>query len=76
MFAIKNIATREKGMPDAFKTLIKNIFEMGRSAEISDFENEDREDLGLPELKEADVQGIKKVFKETKISELIDEGAE
>ena len=76
LFAIKNISTREKGMPDAFKTLIKNIYEMGRTAEISDFENEDREDLGLPELKDADVQGIKKVFKETKISELIDEGAE
>jgi heterodisulfide reductase subunit C len=73
LFAIKNIATREKDMPDAFKTLIKNIFEMGRIDEVGDFENEDREDLGLPELEEPDIQGIRRLFKKTKMADLIEE---
>jgi heterodisulfide reductase subunit C len=76
LFAIKNIASREKGIPGEFKSLIKNIYMMGRIAEISDFEQEDRADLGLPELGDVDVQGIKTVFRKTKMTDLIREGAE
>ncbi len=75
LFAIKNIASKTRKMPDAIKTLLENIFEMGRIAEISDFENDDREDLGLPTLpEEPDIEGIRKIFKRTKITELIEEG--
>ncbi len=74
LFAIKNIASKTRRMPDAIKTLLENIFEMGRIAEISDFENDDREDLGLPTLpEEPDIEGIRKIFKRTKITELIEE---
>jgi heterodisulfide reductase subunit C len=75
LFAIKNIASKTRRMPDAIKTLLENIFEMGRIAEISDFENDDREDLGLPTLpEEPDIEGIRKIFKRTKITELIEDG--
>jgi heterodisulfide reductase subunit C len=78
LFAIKNIASREKGIPHDYKVLIENIFEIGRIAEVSDFENEDREELGLPtiEEEETDIEGIQKIFRKTKLSDLIDEGAD
>jgi len=75
LFAIKNIASKTKKMPGDIKSLLENIFEMGRIAEVSDFENEDREDLGLPTLpEEPDVEGIRKIFKRTKLAELLEEG--
>jgi len=52
MFAIKNLAVQEACMP-AGLTVQRNLLkERGRLYEIGEFENEKREKMGLPRIKE------------------------
>lgn len=60
MTAIRNIAVREGFVPIAYRQQVELLRDHGRLYEITDFENERREELGLPALHERaeDVQRI------------------
>jgi heterodisulfide reductase subunit C len=52
MFAIKNLAAREGCLPPGLTAQKKLLKEHGRLYEVTDFENEKREKLGLPKIVE------------------------
>ena len=52
MSAIRNVAVKEGYIHPAYKEQGRLIGEHGRLYEITDFENERREKLGLPKIKE------------------------
>ena len=52
MNALKNIAVREGYLPSAMKAQLDLLASFGRLLEITDFENEKRNDLDLPLLQE------------------------
>ncbi len=72
LFAIKNIAAREKIMPKGFKLFAKNVFGTGRGAEITDIQEDERDDLELPPVPEVDKEAIKKMLKKVKFDVIIE----
>jgi heterodisulfide reductase subunit C len=52
MNAIRNIAVREGHVPAAFRQQAELLCEHGRLYEITDYENERREEHGLPPIEE------------------------
>ncbi|MBD3226572.1 MAG: 4Fe-4S dicluster domain-containing protein [Candidatus Lokiarchaeota archaeon] len=65
LFALKNLASRLGEYPASLKNFAKTIYELGRSIEVTDFEEDDREYLKLPKLEPFDSVGIKKIFEKT-----------
>ncbi len=61
MNAIKNIAVREGYIPSSFKMQLDLLSSFGRLLEITDFENDRREELNLP-LIEGKTEEIKKIL--------------
>lgn len=72
MFAIKNLASRERGVPPGLKALVQNIYNLGRSAEVSDFEEEDRANLKLPKTPRVDVESIRRILDRTGMNKLLE----
>ena len=61
VFALRNMAFR-KGIAPAGMGAARNLLkDQGRMYEVGDFENEKREELGLPGIK-TDNEGIKKIL--------------
>jgi heterodisulfide reductase subunit C len=52
MFAIKNLAVQEACVPAGLSGQRNLLKERGRLYEVGDFENEKREKIGLPRIKE------------------------
>jgi heterodisulfide reductase subunit C len=52
MNAIRNIAVREGHVPSAFRQQAELLRDYGRLYEITDFENERREECGLPPIQQ------------------------
>lgn len=75
MFAIKNIASKERGIPPGLKALVENIYNLGRSAEVSEFEEEDRATMGLPKVPRVDVGAIKTILEKSGMVKLLEGGA-
>lgn len=69
LFALKNLATQLGEYPKGLETFAKTIYDLGRSIEVTDFEEDDREYLKLPKLEPFDSMGIKKIFNKTGILE-------
>ncbi|OGP62244.1 MAG: heterodisulfide reductase [Deltaproteobacteria bacterium RBG_13_47_9] len=61
MSAIKNIAVREGYLPSPLKDQISLLSSYGRLLEISDFENEKRNESGLP-LLQGTTDEVRKIF--------------
>lgn len=76
MFALKNIATKERGIPEGLKLFGQQIYKTGLSAKITGFRKRERANLGLPTLPNVDVESIKRLLKKMKFDELIDEEEE
>ncbi len=72
LFAIKNIAVKENIIPKGFKLFAKNIFRMGRGAEITDMQEDERDDLDLPPVPKVDKEAIKKMLKKVNFEEMIE----
>lgn len=53
MNAIRNIAAREGHTPEAFRTQAQLLRDHGRLYEITEYENERRQEWGLPEIRES-----------------------
>jgi heterodisulfide reductase subunit C len=71
--AIQNIASREGYLHSSYDAGVKAMHETGRTTELSEFENQQREKLGCPPIKE-NPDRVRKIIKETGILE--DKGEE
>lgn len=69
--ALRNIAVEEGLVHPTFKALMKSISEKGYIYEIDEFENEMREDEGLPEAPSPAREEIDKILKKTGFMERI-----
>ncbi|MHA1271516.1 MAG: 4Fe-4S dicluster domain-containing protein [Candidatus Helarchaeota archaeon] len=69
-FALKNIAASNKLYPKSLEAFTRTIYEIGRSIEITDFQEDEREDLDLPEVEPFDPNKTKKIFNKTGIIKL------
>jgi len=70
MSAIRNIATKEGHIHPAYKEQGRLIGNMGRLYEVTDFENERREKLGLPKI-EGKNEEIESIYTKTGIKKVI-----
>ena len=74
LFAIKNIAVKKKIIPKGFRLFAKNIFGMGRGAEITDIQEDERDDLDLPPVPKVNKEAIKEMLKKVKFEEMLESG--
>ena len=70
--ALRKIALEEGIIHPTYKALMKSISEMGYIYEIGEFENEMREDEGLPEAPEPDVGEVEAIMRKTGFLELVE----
>jgi len=71
MFALKNIAARERGMPEGYKLFSQQVYETGRAAEITVLRERERSKMGLPTVSRVKIESIRKLLERTNLSELI-----
>ena len=71
-FALKNIATQHHIIPKGLKQLAENLFQLGVTAEMTEFQAEEREDLGLPEVPKVDPSAIREILCRTGLDKLIE----
>jgi heterodisulfide reductase subunit C len=64
--AIQNIASREGYLHSSYDAGVKAMHETGRTTELSEFENQQREKLDCPPIKE-NPHRVRKIIKETGI---------
>ncbi len=72
-FALKNIAAQNHIIPKGLKQLAENIYKLGVTVEVTEFQEEEREDLGLPEVPSVDSASIQKILQKTGLCELLKE---
>jgi heterodisulfide reductase subunit C len=72
LFALKNLASNLGEYPQGMSSFAKSIYKLGRSIEITDFNEDDREDLELPPVEPFDLEGVKKIFDRTGILTKLD----
>jgi len=72
LFAIKNLAVKENIIPRVFKLFAKNIYGMGRGSEITDIQEDERDDLDLPPVPRVDKEAIKKMLKKVDFDKIIE----
>jgi heterodisulfide reductase subunit C len=73
MFALKNIAAREKGAPEGFRQVGQQVIQTGRAMEITALRGKERERLGLPKMPRTDSEAIRNMLKKVKLDELVKE---
>lgn len=73
MFSLKNIAAREKGIPEGFRQVGKQVLQTGRSMEIPVFREKERVRLGLSKMPRTDSEAIKSLLRKVKLDELLKE---
>jgi len=71
MFAIRNIAAREKNMPDGFAAQAKNLVETGRVVTPTTSIVRKREEIGLSKEHSTATEDVQKILKKTGFSKLI-----
>jgi heterodisulfide reductase subunit C len=71
IFAMKNIAAKEIGIPEGLKSFTESIYKFGRSSEVGDFEEEDREILNIPPVPETNVEGVQNTIDTTSLGKMI-----
>jgi len=71
MFAIRNIAAREKNMPDGFAAQAKNLIETGRVVTSTASMVRKREQIGLSKEHSTATEDVQKILKKTGFSKII-----
>ncbi len=69
--ALRKLALEEGILHPTYRALMKSIAEMGYIYEIGEFENEMREDDGLPQAPEPDVGEVETIMRKTGFLELV-----
>jgi len=75
-FSLKNMAAQNQIMPKGLRQLARNIYQLGVSAEVTDFQEEEREDLGLPVVPEVDRKAVQEILEKTGLKKLISKNEE
>jgi heterodisulfide reductase subunit C len=70
-FALKNIAAQHHIIPKGIKQLTENLLNLGVTAEVTEFQAEEREDLGLPEVPKVDSSTIREILCRTGLYKLV-----
>ena len=70
LFALKNVAAREKGVPEGFRLFGQQLIETGRATKITGSREKERERLGLPKTL-TDSEDIKSLLKKLKLDKLL-----
>jgi heterodisulfide reductase subunit C len=65
IYALRNMALKEKRVPQAFIEMASNLAESGRVVPIASFTIRRRERSGLPPLMAADVEALSKIISAT-----------
>ena len=72
-FALKNIAAQNNIIPKGLRQFAKTLYKLGVTIEISDFQEEERDDLGLPGVPEVDCAAIQDILRRTGLMDLLNE---
>lgn len=72
MFALKNIAAREKAIPEGYKIFGQQVYKTGRATEVTPLRSKERMNLGLPKVPQIDAEAIKKLLKKTRLTGIIE----
>ena len=72
-FTLKNIAVQNHIIPKGLKQLAETIYELGVAAEVTNFQEEEREDLGLPEIPTIDSAAVQEILQRTGLFKLLKE---
>jgi len=72
MFVLRNIAAKEKGLPEGYKLFGQQIYKTGRGASVTTLRERERSRLGLPKVPQINIESVRKIFKRTKLDELIE----
>lgn len=65
IYALRNIAVREGNIPEIYMEFVNGLKSEGRVATLSKFIEKKRPDYGLPPLKPAGVEALKKILSAT-----------
>jgi heterodisulfide reductase subunit C len=68
--ALRTLAVKEGFLPRAFGSLVEAIGNNGRIYEITEFEDEIRDGMGLPSVPKVDLDEVKKVMRSTGLDKL------
>ena len=68
---IKNLAARDGKTPDGIRRLLQNILTFGQIDELGEFENTEREEMGLPPAVKVNVEDIQKLLHKTGFGSII-----
>ncbi|UCG44973.1 MAG: 4Fe-4S dicluster domain-containing protein [Candidatus Bathyarchaeota archaeon] len=70
LFALKNLAAKEKDIPEGFRLFGQQLIETGRATEITGSRKKERERLGLPQTL-TDSEDIRSLLKKLKLNKLL-----
>jgi len=71
MFALKNMAAREIGVPEGYKQYGHQIYESGRATKITRGREIERSKLGLPEIPRVDTEAIRSHMRKLNLTKLL-----
>jgi len=70
--ALRNLAVKERPMPRVYKELSSAILKTGYAYDIPQLRLRKREEQGLPPLPRGDVESVRKLFKVTSFSKIVE----
>jgi len=71
MFAIRNLAVKEKNLPDGFAAQAKNLVETGRVVPTIASIASKRVEVGLPKEQSTATKDVQKILKKTGLSKIV-----
>jgi heterodisulfide reductase subunit C len=69
--ALKSLAVKAGYLHPSMRTILNAMQRYGYIYEMTEFENEIRADMGLPEIPKANLDEVKKIMKETGFAKLV-----
>ncbi len=70
-YALKNLAVQSGIYPKGLKQLAVMLYKLGMTTEITDFQEEEREDLNLPAIPEVDIPAVQEILQKTGLCNLL-----
>jgi heterodisulfide reductase subunit C len=71
MFAIRNLAVKQKNLPDGFAAQAKNLVETGRVVTPIASMVKKREEIGLSKEQSTATEDVQKILKKTGFSKIV-----
>lgn len=71
MFALKNIAAREKGIPEGYRLFGQQVLRTGHGAEITALRERERAKMGLPKIPKVNVKSVRRLLEKTGLTKVL-----